>query len=615
MKKNKLHFLFRLLLFWFSFYLIARTSLLLVMKTMPGIGNLDGFETSFFYGLRTDLSAISYLMALPTLLFIIVSLTTGKIWIKLLNAVNLFLIFTCILLILANLGLYKGWGTLLNARAVSFMKDPQGIIASLSNGQIMGIFGLVIILFFLSGIIYFRFTAAEISRKSKQDAVAGFIALAILPVGMRGGFQEIPINESAAYFSHKMPLNHLAANPAWNLFNSLNKSGLHNKNPYQYFDEVSAQRLASDFICHEPDTTILLKNHRPNIVLIVLESWSADIIGTLSNDSATTPYFNSLCNTGYLFRKIYASGRRTDQMLPSILSGYPSIPHHSITRFNEKISKLPMLPAQLKQAGYTSYFVYGGELGFANMHSFLLQAGFQSIIGKSEFSNDIMNSKWGAHDQYIFEKANEQMHEASQPFFQMILTLSTHEPFEVPDMPAEKHHSEAQKFRNAARYTDRCLSSYFSKVSTQPWFNNTLFILVSDHGHHLPGGRNYYDPSGYRIPLLLTGPALQKDFIGKKNDGIGGQHEIPNTILRQLQIDDSKFPFGATLIRSCGNSSAYLNYDDGFGIVSGNKQFVYLFGEDQYVNPYSSPHISSDSAFTNTGKAFLQNLFQRFKDL
>lgn len=615
MKKINIHFLIRLFLFWLVLFTLARTALLVLMTTMPGTGNLEGFPFSFLYGLRTDLSAISYLLAIPTMLFFIASLSKNKIWAKVLNGINILLIYVSLLLILSNLGVYKGWGTLINARAISFIQDPAGIIASLSTIQLTGLIITVVVLFGVAGILYYRYFAFNISSTKKSQAAYGLFILALLPVGMRGGFQEIPINESAAYFSQKMPLNHLAANPLWNLANSINKSGLNTNNPYEYFDEQTAERLSNEFICHHTDTTRILQHTKPNIILIVLESWSADIIGPLSQDSLTTPYFNSLCKEGYLFSRIYSSGRRTDQMLPSILSGFPAPPQHSIARFNDKLPRLPMLSTALKQAGYETSFIYGGELGFANMHSFLLQANFNRITGKNDFPAAQMNSKWGAHDEYIFEKAIQQAKGSSPPFFQMILTLSTHEPFEVPGISSEKTLNERQKFRQAAGYTDRCLREYFKSVSTQPWYNNTLFILVADHGHHLPGGRNYFDPEGYHIPLLFLGPSLQPEMRGKTNTGIGGQHEIANTILTQIQLNDSAFRLGSSLIRSCGNAAAYLNFDEAFGVISDRKQFVYLFGEKQYVSQYSTEGIAQDSSYTNQGKAYLQTIYRRFLDL
>lgn len=615
MSLHKLPVLLRLILFWMLLFTAGRMILLAVMYGMPGTGDLSGCGKSFLVGLRPDLSASAYLTAIPALLYLLACATAGKRWIRVFNIVNLLQVFLLVLIIMANAAIYKSWGTLLNTRAMSFLRDPEGIIASLSTLQLI-IIPMVIALAYLMLIkTYRRWVAAEVPEERKKQGIYSLLCMACIPLMMRGGFQEIPINESAAYFSEKMPLNQLAANPAWNLSNSIHKSGLRQENPYRFMADDKAAALADRFICRETDTLRLLNSPQPNIVLIVLESWSADIIGALSNDSLTTPFFNDLCREGYLFSRIYSSGRRTDQMLPSILSGFPAQPQHSLARFDDKIARLPMLPRILAATGYDPSFIYGGELGFANMHSFLTHAGFKNITGKDDFRAAQMNSKWGAHDEYIFQKAIERAEQSRAPFFEMILTLSTHEPFEVPGAETAKGSSEQQQFRRAAHYTDQCLKTFFRMASQQPWYENTLFVLVADHGHHLPGGRNYYDPAGYHIPLLFTGPALRNDCKGKVNTGIGGQHEIANTLLQQCGLKDDAFPFGSSLIRNWPSATAYLNFDEGFGIVGNEKKFVYLFGEREYIKSFTTADINRDTAFVRTGQAFLQRMFGKFISL
>ena len=270
-----------------------------------------------------------------------------------------------------------------------------------------------------------------------------------------------------------------------------------------------------------------------------------------------------------------------------------------------------MLGKTLQQQGYKTSFVYGGELGFANMKTFLLEAGISEITGKEAFSNDEMNSKWGAHDEFIFKKALLLNEKSTAPFFQMILSLSTHEPFEVPGKSTNGL-NENEKFLNAATYTDQCLREYFEAAQRTRWYDNTIFILVADHGHAVPKLRNYYDPLCYHIPLLITGPGLNEDFRGKINSTIGGQHEIPNTILSQMGINDTAFTFGRSLTKEAPYRQAYLNYDDGFGIAAGNQHFVYLFANKKNLQEYTEVHPETDSLFESRGHAFLQELYRKF---
>ena len=156
------------------------------------------------------------------------------------------------------------------------------------------------------------------------------------------------------------------------------------------------------------------------------------MVEPLIGDKGVTPFFTSLCDSGLLFTNIYATGRRTDQALPSVISGFPAQPDHSIIRYTDKTEHLPCFTHYFKRKGYTLSFYYGGELGFANMNSYLLYSGFENIISKDAFPSSAMNSKWGAHDEFVFEKILTDIRSEKTPFLSMVLTLTSHEPYEIP---------------------------------------------------------------------------------------------------------------------------------------------------------------------------------------
>ena len=394
MRKNNL-FPFHLLLFWISLFTIARILFLVLLPVYFPQLSLEGWTWSLIYGLRLDLSASSYLLTLPLLLWIIATLAKKKAIFSIAHFINKIFLFLLFAIFISNLVIYQAWGTMLNARAVRFIADPEGIIASASTTELIIIPLLLITGCYLLHRVYNRiFATYQLPEKSKEILFPGFIIAAFLPLGMRGGFQEIPINESASYYSETMQLNHAATNPAWYLMNSINKSGFLERHPYRYFPDEQLTEILKKNDCNTSTPDTLLTTNRPNIVLIVLESWSADLIHHLGGEKNITPFFDTLCDNGILFTRIYSSGRRTDQMFPSVISGFPSPPNHSLSRFSDKITKLPMLSKDFRNAGYHTRFFYGGELGFANMNSFLLAAGFETIIGEKEFSADQKNSKW-----------------------------------------------------------------------------------------------------------------------------------------------------------------------------------------------------------------------------
>lgn len=193
----------------------------------------------------------------------------------------------------------------------------------------------------------------------------------------------------------------------------------------------------------------------------MLESWTADIIEPMGGLSGVSPFFSELCKDGLLFTGVYSSGFRTDQAMVSVISGFPAQPNKSIIRFPDKTQKLPALSRTFRDAGYHTSFFYGGELGFANMKSYLLSSGFEHITGKDFFPDNAMNSKWGAHDGIVLQHQLKVLDTVAEPFFSVLLTLSTHEPFEVPVQTPYNGSSEAELFKKAAWYTDACLKTFF----------------------------------------------------------------------------------------------------------------------------------------------------------
>lgn len=608
-------FLFKFICFWMLLFFCARILFIIFLFTSTSQYDLTQWPLSFFYGLRLDLSTTGYLTALPLLLWTVYLMTKKKILLRSIFLLQGIFLFLTTGIIIGNIGIYAAWGTMINARAFAFLQDPSGVIASQTSFELISrLLIWCLVTFSLLAIFKRKILHAEADFERKRGLLSALFFLLITPIIIRGGLQEIPINESAASYSEVIPLNHAATNPVWNLLNSISKSGLHKKNPYVFLPDSTAHRHFTQLIDRDSSFFQVLDTNRPNIVLIVLESWTADIITPLnsSTQDSPTPYFSSLCDSGLLFNNIYSSGRRTDQMFPSILSGFPAPPNHSVSRFSDKLQHLPYLSKDLEKAGYQSSFYYGGELGFANMNTFLIQAGFKSIHGKDDYLPEQIYSKWGAHDEHLFNKVLTELNKKNEPFFTMMLTLSTHEPFDVPGEKKFGEKTESEKFKNAAFYTDHCLKNFFESARNTKWYSNTLFILVADHGHNLPLKRDYYDPAAYRIPLLWYGHPLKKEFRGIQNSRLGGQHEIAYSLLQQLGLQTSHYTFSNNLFSENKNNGVYLNFDNGFGWKQGGDQIVYLFAEKKFL-PYT--HISPDSISLKNGQSYLQKLYQGFLDL
>jgi phosphoglycerol transferase MdoB-like AlkP superfamily enzyme len=499
-------------------------------------------------------------------------------------------------------------------RALSFLADPVEVFASITTIQIIGITVAVVMLFIAMRYLFLK-VADPFPITTEKFAVrfSGFVAGVILIVYcLRGGLQLIPINESSCYFSEKIEENHAAINPSWYLMRNIQLANRAGDNSYLFYTEADAEAKFNALIKTKRDTTTFLTSQNPNIVFLILESHTADVIGALGGDSDNSPQLDAIIkNDAFTFTQCYASGFRTDQMLPSVFSGFPAQPNNSIIRHNDKIQQLPHLPLVFKKAGYSTSFYYAGEMEFANMKSYLFNTGFDMLVDKSAYTPEQLNSKWGSHDQYAFDKFLTGLNVAKQPFFSGMLTITLHEPFEIPATPKYAGTTEAIKFKNAAYYTDSCIGDFFAKAKKQSWYSNTLFVIVADHGHHLPKERSYYDPYTHRIPLLFCGGALKPEFHGKLFNRVTSQHDLPAILLGQFQQDAAAFIFSKNTLNPDSKAFAYLCYDDGFSWVTDSCSLHYSLAQNK-ADEIKCNNTAQEKSNIENGKAYLQKLYQEF---
>ena len=179
-------------------------------------------------------------------------------------------------------------------------------------------------------------------------------------------------------------------------------------------------------------TPFLLTTEKPNVIIILWESLTWKAVNLKHKGNEVLPVFNGLTKSGVYFNNIYASGDRTEKGLAAALSAYPAQPITTIIKDSKKAMSLPVLSADFKKISYATDFYYGGDIEFANMKAYLMNASFDHISHEGEYDASQLNSKWGAHDQFVFDKYLADHKEKTEPFFSFIMTLSSHEPFETP---------------------------------------------------------------------------------------------------------------------------------------------------------------------------------------
>ncbi|MCC3153072.1 sulfatase-like hydrolase/transferase [Hymenobacter sp. BT770] len=576
--KNRFAFQPRYFIFWLLFFGVARAFFLAYHHSGAAKLPLSTILGTFGYGLRLDASAAAYVCLLPFLLFVVSSLLPRLPFRGLVAGYSVAIGSLLAVLITADLELYRTWGFRLDDTPLQYLNSPTEMAASAGSAPLLLLLGLLALLL-LSGWGLYKVVVGRPSPLPAwfgrgRAALAGLLYAALLVVPLRGGTQQIPVNQSDVYFSRIAFANHAAINAPWNLMSALILRAEEDK-PKAFMPDSTARRLVAGLYPRAVGAPVLpeatapyLAEPRPNVLFIILESFTAKLVGSVGGERGVTPTLDSLARTGIVFTNIYAAGDRSQKGLVSLLSGYPNQPTTSIIKFPRKTEHLPHLARSLARVGYHSHYYYGGELAFANMKSYLQTAGYEHLTERGDFSMAEQNSKWGAHDGVLFQRLLGDLKQQPQPFFVTAFTLSSHEPFEVPISPKFPGTTEEDLFRNSVYYTDSELGKFLKEAQKQPWYAHTLLVLVADHGHQLPGHSANQSPEKFHIPLVLAGGALRPEARGKVVSTIGSQTDVAATLLRQLNLPATAYVWSRDLLAPHPIPFAYYCFNNGFGAVS-----------------------------------------------
>ncbi len=619
---KSLLFFVRFYLFWLIFFFTDRAIFLILYYQKLVDIPISTTLATFYNALPIDLSMVGYLSVAPLLAYVFWFFSKREIVsVKWLRFYNTFFIVTFSVISAINFNIYREWGTKLNAKALGFaFTSPAESLASSASSPILPTVFIISFLIITSLLLQRLLLPKQFTYS--PFPILGKLILAVLLLGInflfiRGGLGVSTMNQSAAYFSDELILNHAAVNTEWNLFESAASSGKANKNKYLFYSQEEAAAVVSEMHLGTKDTTErILTTNRPNVVLFIMESFTADLTKNLGNMDGVTPAFDSLSKNGFLFSKIYSTGNRTDKGLIGTLAGFPSLAAGNLVKFTNKMQQIPAISGEFLQNGYQTSFFYGGQSEFDNYKAFILMHGFEKLIDKSSFKEKDMNSKWGAYDGVVLKRQLEELNKGKQPFFSATLTLTNHEPFEVPGKPKFGSLTNSDSFKSTAFYTDSVLNDFLQRAKKEPWYKNTLFIFIADHGHILPNMTNeVYMPQRYHVPMLFYGDVIKPAYRGKTHDKIGSQIDLAATLLTQLNMDAKQFTWSKNLLNPYTKSFAFFSWDNGLGFIT-ETQAVAFENTGRRILYQTDP--SSTKATEETlrqGKSYLQKVYQEFIEL
>lgn len=557
-----------------------------------------------WHGLGIDLSVAGYLTVLPLLLIVI------GIWISSFPVKTVLKVYDAVISVILSLifvgdaALYPFWGFKLEASVLFYLRTPKEAVASVSAWTV--VLGVILIIVFAW--IFFKVLTKPLKESDfpyrkvliRIPVTVFFLLLAgPLFLAIRGGLTASTMNVGHAYFTTDQFLNHSAVNPGFSMLSSISKTSDYSE-WYDYLDEDRRKELFDGlYDTGDDETEILLNTDRPNLLLLVLEGFGGDFVNAISGRQDVTPCLDSLIKEGVFFSNCYASSFRTDRGLVCVMNGHPGLPMTSIMKLPAKSSKLPSIAGKLSDVGYSTYFMYGGDINFTNMQSWLYSSGFSHITSQTDFTaQERKANAWGVNDHVTFGRLFRELKELKDTLWVSgLLSISSHEPFQVP------YHRLDDEICNAFAYTDSCLGAFVDSLRSSPLWDNLLIVITPDHGFRYPQEGFAFDPHVHHIPVLWLGGAIKEPRV---IDRFTAQTDIAATVLAQLGIDHSDFRFSRNVL-SGSYTYPFSFYTFSNGLCFIDSTGVTLFDDDSGKCLINDPEGSEQRL--DRGKAILQTLY------
>lgn len=558
------------------------------------------------HGWTLDLTVAGYVTALP-LLLVLVSVWVPlerRTWYRLLAGYLIVVALFTAAVFAVDLALYGYWGFRIDSSVLLYLKSPKEAAASVTTrewlvqGSIFLLAAAVLTAALLS--VLRLLDTPKLSSRGRAGGTALLLLLGSLCfLAIRGGVSVATANVSKVYFSSDQFLNHAATNPLFSLLSTLGDDK--DLQPqYLFFEEEERAARFEEIRGDRPDSTAavrLLKTPRPNVVIVILESFGRTFTDERVGEEWVTPNLQRLKAEGVWFENLFANSFRTDRGEVAILNGFPAQTRMSIMKYPAKNRTLPSVARSLAAEGYETEFVYGGDLNFTDQASYMYATGWNRLVWQKELHFDAPVSKWGYADDVMadwFGGEVLRLAEGGQPFLAGWLTLSSHEPFEVPYAKFE------DKILNAVAFTDDCVGRMIERWRRSPAWDDLLVVLIADHAYPYPADLPYNVGRRHRIPMIWTGGAVAEPAVVVE---YGSQIDLAATLLDQMEVDHSPFIYSKNLLSPSVPKFGYWCFNEGFGIADPQGETVYDCTSGRVL-------IGDDSERLERGKVLLQTTYK-----
>lgn len=589
MKNAKLKYLLGAYLIGLLYFLLFRLVCTWVFCGAHPDVSLEGlYGRALLVGLRFDTAVSCYLLALPLLLLIVGELarirSKGYYLVAHHIIVTLYIIsfFACA----ADIPYFNYFFTRLNAVALNY-DDNLGVVVDMivNEPAYIGFFFVFLVVaatyWFTMRWLFRRCRGGFSNHQSLVWSIPGtMVLMAVLFLGMRGScnFKQRPLRVGYAYFCNNAFLNQIGLNPVFTMAKSVEELGKTMNQPVEFMESEEAERIYNEELCETSELQLTnsdLNFEGYNVVLVIMESMAEEKTGMTDPSHSLTPCLDSLMSQSLLFDSLYAAGIHTYNGIFSTLFGHPAI----LEQHTMKKTTIPLMcgaPQAFQHGGYETFFFFTHNPEFDNMLGFLHANSYKNIFSQADYPKEAVIGTWGVPDHVMMDKAIEELgkYKGDAPFFATLLTCSDHTPYAYPDgIELEPRHEDLSQ--KMVEYADWSIGRFIRKASRQPWFHNTLFVFIADHG---ASGRNMsYDMalSYHHIPLFFYAPGK---IFPERCHRLALQLDVTPTLMGMVNLPYNNNTFGIDL-RHYRRPFAFFSADDKIGVLDGQWFYVYRVHE------------------------------------
>lgn len=595
-----------------AFVLLVVSRLALAAWQWRRVSKAGGLRPILAGGLRIDANQIAILVALPAVLspflaqYPAAAVATG-IW---LQACWILLGF----LEITTPAFINEYDTRPNRLFVEYLKHPREVSGMLWRGYKAELAGalVAVILLVVIGNALFGNPSVESRWSWWQMALGSFVILAAVILAIRGTLGHRPINPSTVAYSNDGLLNTLALNSLYNVSYAIysmkyekSAAAVYGSMPSGRMQEIALTCAGLPYppaIESHPSvhlqTPTTTRSRPANIVIILEESLGAQYSAALGGAQNLTPHLDALAQTGWAFKRTYATGTRSVRGLEAVTAGFLPTPAQAVLKLPGAQRGFFTLADVLGRHGYHSRFIYGGESHFDNMKSFFLGNGFDEIVDLPDFTDPAFVGTWGASDEDMFTQLDAKLradHENDQPSFTLAFSVSNHSPWEYPAGRICVDGNPAT-VENTVRYADWALGQFFERARQAPYWENTIFLVVADHDSRV-FGETLVPVRHFHIPAVIVGGGIAP----RQDESIISQIDLPPTLLSLAGITCTHPMLGHDLTRSTPNR-AIMQYENNYGYLKGDDLVVLLPSKSAAQFSYKMPETFV-SVPTNTALA------------